>query len=110
MRRAAAMVAFLVLVFSNFSHAQQSKPPPQPSELGRYQLWAPPGDQHPLVYLLDSWTGKTWLMKSPKETPGRVIFVYIERLDTPQAVTDWLRYYVRNEKPELGDQSDRPPR
>jgi hypothetical protein len=87
MKMAAAVGIFLLCSLATLAQGQTQQPSQEFN--GRYQLWAQPADLR-LVFLIDTWTGKTWQLKMPKETPGISIFVYIDRLDTNKDVSEWL--------------------
>lgn len=85
MRYTIIPAALLVAGCGNASGSTEAPLPTDP--IGRYSLVANQED----IILLDTATGGTWEGKRLADRNGRLVFVYVKRLDTPDAVSAFVK-------------------
>jgi hypothetical protein len=99
---ALAVVAVLLVGVASFVMGQ-STPTTKPlsvnvSQVGRYQIFTNPNVRAD-TFLLDTQTGNTWIQTQITEAAGGpTIWVYRERVDNEEQLTDWAKRQTFKEK------------
>jgi hypothetical protein len=89
MKKTAFLFLFLLTLTPGKILAQQQTAVPS-SDRVRYQLWG----TWPTVLLLDTWTGRTWELKTVIKD-GPVVWLDIERADTPEQAMEIIKRHER---------------
>jgi len=89
MKKIVFLCLFLLALAPGKSLAQQKTAVPS-SDRVRYQLWG----TWPTVLLLDTWTGKTWELKTVIKD-GPLVWFDIERADTPEQALKIINEHKR---------------